>query len=324
MIQVTGSCVPCQYFSIKPYGMNPIIVLAGATGNLGKKIALALLDNGAQVRLLVRQDSNPAKVKELETKGATAFAADFANVHQLAAACQGAHCVVSALSGLREVIIDAQKALADAAVQAGVPRFIPSDYSLDFTNLEPGQNRNLDLRREFHRYLETIPIQSTTIFNGAFMDLLTGDMPLILFGRKRIIAWGNPDEVLDFTFTDDVARFTALAALDNHTPRYLRIAGDRASARQMVAIAGEVTGETFKLWRIGGIGLLNTLIKITKTLSPPSNDLYPAWQGMQYMRDMMEGRVRIDGYANNRYPDMAWTTIRSYLKSQNVSERVKK
>jgi hypothetical protein len=35
------------------------------------------------------------------------------------------------LAGLREVVIDAQKKLLDAAIAAGVPRFIPSDYSLD-------------------------------------------------------------------------------------------------------------------------------------------------------------------------------------------------
>ena len=56
--------------------------------------------------------------------------------------------MVSSLAGLRKVIIDAQKVLLDAAIAAGVPRFIPSDYSLDFTRFSDGENRNLDLRRE--------------------------------------------------------------------------------------------------------------------------------------------------------------------------------
>ncbi len=42
-----------------------------------------------------------------------------------------------------------QGKVLDAAVAAGVPRFIPSDYSLDFTKTRPGENRNLDLRRRF-------------------------------------------------------------------------------------------------------------------------------------------------------------------------------
>jgi hypothetical protein len=46
------------------------------------------------------------------------------------------HCLVSALAGLRETVIDTQKNILDAAVQANVQRFIPSDYSTDFTNLK--------------------------------------------------------------------------------------------------------------------------------------------------------------------------------------------
>ncbi len=303
--------------------MTKTIVLAGATGNLGTKISQALIEQKVNVRAVVRPESDSQKLKALKAKGVEVRQVDFKNAAELAAACQGADCVVSALSGLHEVVVVAQKQLLDAAVQAGVPRFIPSDYSLDFTNLEPGQNRNLDLRREFHTYLDKAPIQATTIFNGAFMDLLTDEMPLILYKRKRILCWGNPDEVMDFTLTDDVAQFTARVALDDKTPRYLHIAGDRVSARQMVPIASEVTGEKFKLLRIGGIGLLNVLIKVTKTLSPSTNDLYPAWQGMQYMRDMMEGRVKVNTYANNRYPDVHWTSIKDYLLAQNVRQKVK-
>jgi hypothetical protein len=35
-----------------------------------------------------------------------------------------AHCLVSALAGLRETVIDTQKNILDAAVQANVQRFI--------------------------------------------------------------------------------------------------------------------------------------------------------------------------------------------------------
>ena len=61
--------------------------------------------------------------------------ADFASVSDLTTACRGASCVLSALSGLEDVIIGAQSRLPDAAIAAGVPRFIPSDYCIDFTKL---------------------------------------------------------------------------------------------------------------------------------------------------------------------------------------------
>jgi len=89
------------------------------------------------------------------------------------------------------VSVERQRILLEGAIKAGVPRFIPSDFSIDFTKFPPGENRNLDLRSEFHEYLDRAPISATTIFNGAFADMLTGQMPLILFKPRLVVCWGN-------------------------------------------------------------------------------------------------------------------------------------
>ena len=290
-----------------------MIVVAGATSNLGGKITDALLAKGAEVVAIARLETDQNKIVALEDKGVKVHRVDMTNPSEIARYCKGAHCVVSALSGLRETIIDAQKILLDAAVAAGVKRFIPSDYSIDFTNLIEGQNRNLDWRREFHQYLETKPIKATTVFNGAFMDLLTTDMPLILFKQKRILCWGNPNQIMEFTTTQNVARFTAAAAMDQETPRYLLVAGDRLNCNDFVALLTKLTGEKYKLLKPGGIDLLSVLIKMTRLFSPSKQEIYPAWQGMQYMRDMMEGRIIFHTYDNNRYPNINWTTVEKYL-----------
>ncbi len=79
-------------------------------------------------------------------------------IDDIALVCNGVDCVVSAMAGLRDVIIDSQKVLLDAVVKAGVRCFIPSDYSIDFTKFSLGENRNLDWRREFHTLLDAAPI----------------------------------------------------------------------------------------------------------------------------------------------------------------------
>ena len=165
--------------------MNNNILIAGATGNLGGKIVNYLLNKGANVKAIVRKETDIQKIKHLEEKGVRVFQVNMNNKIEIAKHCLDIGCVISALSGLRETIIETQKALLDAAVNAKVPRFIPSDYSSDFTNLVDGQNRNLDLRREFHEYLDKAPIEATSIFNGPFMDLLTEIEGEIL----------NPDQV---------------------------------------------------------------------------------------------------------------------------------
>jgi uncharacterized protein YbjT (DUF2867 family) len=294
------------------------VIVAGATGNLGGRIARALREQGASVRALVRHGAADDKLERLRKRGVTVVSVDFSNASQVAPAFSGASCVVSALAGLRDVIVGIQTLLLDAAIKAGVPRFIPSDYSIDFTTLLAGENRNLDLRREFHQHLDKTSIRATTIFNGAFADMLTGQMPLILFKRKRVLYWGDADQRMDFTTMDDTAAFTARAALDPTTPRFLRIAGDQLSARELAAIVSEVTGKEFRLFRVGGLGMLGMLIKIARAVTPGEKELYPAWQGMQYMRNMFDGRTKLQPFDNDRYPSFRWATVRDVLSKSRI------
>lgn len=291
------------------------IVLAGATGQLGLLIAHFLRQRGATVRALVRPGAVAgAEATSLRLQGADVVAVDYADAAALTAICAGATCVVSALSGLREVIVDTQTQLLDAAVAAGVPRFIPSDFSADFTRLPEGSNRNFDLRHEFQQRLEQAPIQATSVLNGMFMDLLTGQAPVVLTGPKRVVYWGDADQPLDFTTMTNTAEFTAAAALDPNTPRYLRVAGEVASIRGLQAAAAQATGQPFKLFRVGGLQAFGRVIKLTKALMPASNDVFPPWQGMQYLHNMFSGQAKLpEPLDNDRYPEIRWTQVHEVL-----------
>ena len=290
-----------------------IIVLAGATGDLGFRITQSLLNRGAVVRALVRPGNTKPEVTSLRDLGAEIVEVDFNSVTALTKACAGAACVVSAVSGLRDVIVNGQKRLLDAAVAAGVSRFIPSDYSIDYTKLPNGSNRNLDLRREFNQWLDQAPIQATSILNGMFTDLLTGQAPVVLFGLKRVLYYGDADQPLDFTTTANTAEFTAAAALDSTTPRYLRVAGEVATVRGLQAAATAAIGQPFKLLRVGPLGVLGAMIKVTKALMPARDDVFPPWQGMQYLHNMFTGRPKLAPLDNARYPDIRWTSVQEVL-----------
>jgi nucleoside-diphosphate-sugar epimerase len=293
--------------------MKTTILIAGGTGNLGGRIIKALLRRGADVRAIVRSSSDDDKIQKFEQQGVKVIRLNMSDVSELTQACIGASCLISALQGLHDVIVEMQSVLLDAAIAAGVPRFIPSDFSCDFTKLSVGDNRNFDLRREFHERLDKASIAATSIFNGAFADMLTGQMPLILFKLKRVLYWGDADQRMDFTTMDDTAAFTASAALDLSTPRILRIAGDQLSARELTAVVNEVTGKKFHMFRAGGLGMLGTLIKVARTVAPGKKEIYPAWQGMQYMRNMFDGRAKLEPLDNERYPDIKWTSAKELL-----------
>nr|WP_244665478.1 NmrA family NAD(P)-binding protein [Xanthomonas phaseoli] len=288
------------------------IVVAGATGNLGYRIAAALKDQGAAVVALVRHGAGQSRVTALEGRGVQVRRVEFDDAERLRDAIMGADCVVCALNGLEEVMLGQQGKLLRAAVSAGVPRFIPSDFSLDYTKTRPGDNRNLDLRRRFRDQLDATPISATSVLCGGFLELLEGSARLVVPGR-RVLHFGDANQKLDFTAKDDVASYTAAAALDPQSPRDLRIAGNSISPYDIARLLNELTGERYRMLRPGGLGTMSAIIRVVRALTPTSDDPFPPWQGMQYLRDMMSGRGKLFPLDNDRYGARAWQSARQTL-----------
>ncbi len=298
---------------------RPVVALAGAGGDLGSRIAKALVARGADVRALVRPDGAADASTRIESLGATVVAADPADVDAMAQALQGVTCTVSALNGLRDVMIDRQGVLLDASVRAGVPRFVPSDYAIDFTTTRPGDNRNLDLRREFMHRVDAAPVRASSVLNGALMELLGAEIPLIRPRFRRVLYWHDADQPLDFTAKDDVAACTAAVALDRSAPRLVRVAGDSASARDIALAMQELVGQRYRTQWVGSLGMIGAMIGAAKLFAPGKGELFPAWQGLQYVRDQFGGRAKLEPLDNDRYPDLTWTSIPTYLSSRFVA-----
>jgi uncharacterized protein YbjT (DUF2867 family) len=294
--------------------MKPTILVAGGTGKVGEKIVKALIKRGANVRAIVRSGSALEKKEKLSALGAQVVVADMSDAAALESACQGVSCVVSALSGLRDVMVEAQTKLLEAAVAAGVPRFIPSDYSSDFTQLPEGENRNVDLHKEFQQYLDKSPIAATSIMNGAFADLILGlGAPLYDTENNSVSYWGDKaDWKIDFSTTDDTADYTAAAALDSETPRILRIASFQITPKELAAVGEEIKQQPFKLVDMGSIEDLSASNKKARAANPAGEEeIMPAWQGMQYVHTMLY--VQNKSLDNDRYPDVEWTSAKEML-----------
>lgn len=297
--------------------MDNIILVAGATGDLGSRLCRHLIKNGARVRALVRAESNQKKVNDLRELGVEVIGLHFTDEEALVLACKGVSCVVSVLAGLREVIVTAQSQLLKAAVQAGVPRFIPSDFCTDFTQLQQGKNRNFDLRMEFRSVLETSNIRATSIFNGAFAYVLQYNIPLLDTKAKTITYYsGKADWRIDFTTVEDTAAFTACAALDDTAPRFLRIAGFQVSPNELEALTGRVFGEHFQLKEQGTLEQFSAYIQKLRTENPDGeHQLYPQWQQMQYLYSMFAAHHHM--LDNDRYPGVSWQTAETTLNEIN-------
>jgi NAD(P)-dependent dehydrogenase (short-subunit alcohol dehydrogenase family) len=295
--------------------MKKAILVAGATGNLGGKICRDLIKRGATVSAIVRTSADAEKTAALKKMGVHVIELDLNNTDQIASACSGIDCVVSALAGLGDVIVDLQKRILDAAIQAGVPRFIPSDFCTDYRNLVHGENRNFDLRREFRKYLDGTAIKASSVFNGAFADILKYNTPVLNLKDKSIGYWGETaDWNLDFTTMDDTSAFTAEVALDDHAPRDLQIASFQISPNQIMADLKEVTDQEFRIQQLSSLEDFAQFIKKQRADNPAGEkELYAKWQQSQYMYSMFT--TQHHQLENGRYKNLTWSTGLSYMKS---------
>lgn len=312
-----------------------IVVVAGASGTLGKLVCDALVARGDRegrpvlVRALVRRKPGQPVAPQAsgpEGGGVVTVPVDYDHQEELQRACAGACAVVSTLQGLEDVVVGVQSRLLDAAIATQVRRFIPSDFSGDFTKLPEGSHRNFDLRRRFHRAAEErirsvgSAIEVTSIFQGGFTELLGSGWVLFDYKKQRINYFGDADSAMEFTTWQNTAEFTAAALLDERsTPRYLFPAGQRTTPREAQAIARRVTGAEFKLNRVMPTGLLRVVIAVMKFFKPGKKDeVMPLWVALQYGYCGALGLMSPEALDNDRYPDIAWTTIDDTIRKAFV------
>lgn len=297
------------------------IAVAGATGGLGQLVAMELIKRGASVKALVRPQTDPSRTEKLQKSGVIISPVNLSEIPALTRELSGATCVISTLQGLKDVIHTAQGNLLEASIAAKVPRFIPSDFSLDFTKTKPGSNRNLDLRREFHTKLNESGIEWTSILNGGFMELVGGDSPMVNHRTRKVTYIGSENQKLDLSTMQDTAAFTAAVSMDpNPTPKFLRIASDTVSVRDIANAQAKVHGVPYSPSWMGPVGFIEFMIWVLR-LFGGENEVFPTWQAMQYMANMFRGDCQLDPLDNDRYPEIKWTKIEDFLRLTKDSKK---
>jgi hypothetical protein len=124
---------------------------------------------------------------------------------------------------------------------------------------------------------------------------------------------------MDWTTIDDTARYTAFAALDDTTPRYLMIAGEELSAQKLTDLMTDISGKKHKVLKPAGLSVFQFMINMSKLMTPDKGKIYPPWQGMQYMYAMYKGDCKFKHLDNDRYPIKfckAKTLLEEFLNGQ--------
>lgn len=205
--------------------------VAGAGPTIGGRIVKALLERGASVVVLARPSSTSISSPLLE--GAKIVTADYADVKAVASVLRE-HKVEVLVSALAYGALPSQSPIADAAKEAGVKLFVPSEFGLP---TEGGKGGHLVIKSQFADYLKSLGIPSLRFYTGMFMEFI----PLFTgVDTGKFLVLGKGDAFFSTTALDDVAGFTA-HVLTSLPPAKLhdatfRIEGERTSFNKVGAL----------------------------------------------------------------------------------------
>lgn len=288
------------------------VLIAGGTGMLGSLVARYLLEqDDVKVRLLIRDSaqsdpSRTAVIDALVADGAIVVAGDLADPKSLDLATAGVDVVVSAVQGQKEIIVDGQIALAEAAVRSGVRRFLPSDFALNLF-LAPDGAPQFDLRKAAGEAIDAMDLEVVHVLNGAFMDMMldpkTAGIVDLNTGTARL--WGTGDERFNLTTVDDTARFTARIATDPADLSGVRmVSGAETSFNTIIAETEKLTGKTLTKNVMGDVADLR---RITAAADNPWSVI------MQWYFLSMITVPPFEKNENHRYPELKLTSLDDYL-----------
>lgn len=142
------------------------VAIAGASGDLGSHVFKKFVASDFTIRVLKRAGS-----ESTFPEGTDVVEVDYASVESLTAALKGQDAVVSTLNTLAA---GAQETLIEAALAAGVKRFIPSEFgsNLDIPSVRalPLFGAKVAIQEKLKALAAEDKITYTFVYNSVFLD----------------------------------------------------------------------------------------------------------------------------------------------------------
>jgi uncharacterized protein YbjT (DUF2867 family) len=248
-----------------------MVLVIGATGQLGGLITRRLLERNADVRILVRPNS---AYQPLVDAGAQPVVGDLKDRASLDAAVRGADVLITTANAigrggadtLESVDLSGNRDLIDAAQAAGVQQFIFTS-ALGATPDSPVPFLQAKGQTEAHLRASGIPF--TILAPNLFMEVWIGGIAgLPLAEGHPVTLVGEGRRKHSFVSVEDVAAFAA-AAVGHPAARnqYLPIGGpEPVSWREIVATCEQVRDRTIPVETVAPGELLPGLPPIMSSL----------------------------------------------------------
>lgn len=228
------------------------LLVVGATGTLGRQVAKCALEEGHQVRCLVRSFQRAAFLREW---GAELVRANLCVPETLPPALEGMEAVIDAAAArptdslsIREVDWEGKLALIQAAQKAKIDRFM--FYSILHADKFPHVPL-MDIKRCTEAYLAQSGLPYTTLQLGGFFQGLIGQYAIPILEEQAVWVTGEstPTAYMD---TQDVARLTLRALVTPETQgRTLPLVGPRAwTSAEIIKLCERLSGKQAKVTQV--------------------------------------------------------------------------
>ncbi|CAM1503244.1 Fc.00g080200.m01.CDS01 [Cosmosporella sp. VM-42] len=218
------------------------IAIAGAAGLVGDVVFRKLVEApNLKVRVLRNKGS-----KSTYPSGTDVVDVDYSSVKAVTAALAGQDVLVSTVGAGG---IPGQYLLIDAAIAAGVKRFLPSDFGANMDNPNVGKLILFGEKVKVHQYLveksKTTDITYTNVYTGSFMDWgFENNMTLnLLTNKPEIINGGDIPFSASMLSTTGDAVVAVLAHPDETKNRSLCIADYVTTQNELLARAKQIAPE---------------------------------------------------------------------------------
>lgn len=224
------------------HGLFQLTLSKQASGNLGPAILTALRESKLfDVTVLTRQESSHKFPQDVKVKPV-----DYASKQSLVTALQGQDGLVSTLSIFG---IESQKTLVDAAIEAGVQRFIPSEFGSDTLNPKAAGIPIFGPKLQVQEYLKAKAAEKpnfsyTLVFPGTFLDWgLAAGVLVDLKGKSATLRDGG-----DVPFstsrlsTIGQAVVGVFSHLQETANRAVRVKDLDVTQNQLISVAREIDG----------------------------------------------------------------------------------
>ncbi|MFN2400236.1 MAG: SDR family oxidoreductase [Gemmatimonadaceae bacterium] len=290
-----------------------MILVAGATGVLGMEIVRRLAERRQPVRALVRESSNPDKVRSLRNLGAEIARGDLKEGSTLQSACRGVDAVISTVTAITtakpgDSFADTDAGgninLVDASAASGTRQFIFVSFDTDGAVDAPLSRA----KRSAEEHIRRSGMTHTILQPSLFMESWLGPMLFADVPNATAKVYGSGNVGIEYIAVADVAETVVQSvtseAAGNAT---IRFGGPEAiSQRRAVEIFSEELGKPFSVVEV------------------PQGDLERQWSSAEdpfqksfaaLMLAVARGFGGGMSPASTRFP-MRMTTVREFAKQQ--------